>query len=169
MNSVISKCCTRCGEPKLFGEYFPNKIARDGLQSHCKPCHKLYQAEYRAKHPDRNKASDAKWRSKDPERAMKLDAEKSKRWRENHPEEARVLATNQTGKRRSCGNRVLPFAEVDKMKQVYRKAKEFGMQVDHVVPLKHPLVSGLHVWHNLQLLHKVPNLQKLNRYWPDQP
>lgn len=61
------------------------------------------------------------------------------------------------------------WAEVEKMKVVYQKAKEFDMHVDHVVPLKHKLVCGLHVWANLQLLAAAENLSKQNRFWPDSP
>ena len=52
---------------------------------------------------------------------------------------------------------------------VYEKAREFGMAVDHVVPITSDFVSGLHCWHNLQLLTKSENSSKLNRFWPDMP
>lgn len=39
-----------------------------------------------------------------------------------------------------------------------------GMHVDHVLPLKGKLVSGLHVLENLQYLEPLANRQKLNRF-----
>lgn len=42
-------------------------------------------------------------------------------------------------------------------------------QVDHIVPLQHPLVQGLHVEHNLQVIPALHNQQKGNRSWPDMP
>lgn len=39
--------------------------------------------------------------------------------------------------------------------------------VDHVVPLNHPLVSGLHVEHNPRVLPLAENIQKSNSHWPD--
>ena len=42
-------------------------------------------------------------------------------------------------------------------------------QVDHIVPLQHPLVQGLHVEHNLQVIPAIHNQRKGNRVWPDMP
>lgn len=61
------------------------------------------------------------------------------------------------------------WSEVEKIKVVFEKAKEFGMEIDHIVPIKSDLVCGLHVWHNLQLLDMPLNRSKKNRYWPDMP
>lgn len=38
------------------------------------------------------------------------------------------------------------------------------LHVDHVLPLKGKLVSGLHVLENLQYLEPLANRQKLNRF-----
>ena len=66
--------------------------------------------------------------------------------------------------------RAIPeWFEREKIKIVFEKAREFGLEVDHVVPLKSNLVCGLHCWHNLQLLNKADNIRKLNRYWVDMP
>ena len=42
-------------------------------------------------------------------------------------------------------------------------------QVDHIVPLQHPLVQGLHVEYNLQVIPALQNQRKGNRSWPDMP
>lgn len=42
-------------------------------------------------------------------------------------------------------------------------------EVDHIVPLNHPLVCGLH-WHgNMQVMTGDGNRQKANNWWPDMP
>lgn len=42
-------------------------------------------------------------------------------------------------------------------------------EVDHTIPLKSRLVSGLHNEFNLRVFPSVLNRRKKNRYWPDMP
>jgi hypothetical protein len=49
------------------------------------------------------------------------------------------------------------------------KATGFKWQVDHIVPLRHPLVQGFHVEHNLRVISESINRAKSNRVWPDMP
>ncbi len=41
--------------------------------------------------------------------------------------------------------------------------------VDHIVPLRSRIVSGLHCEHNLQIMFAEANNSKGNRTWPDMP
>lgn len=58
---------------------------------------------------------------------------------------------------------------IEQMKAIYERANSRHDHVDHVVPLKHPLVCGLNVPWNLQVVGQRSNLQKSNHYWPDCP
>lgn len=68
-----------------------------------------------------------------------------------------------------------PWADLAAIRAVWAESRRLtaatGVQhsVDHVVPLVHPLVCGLH-WHgNLAARPLVENIAKGNRWWPDMP
>lgn len=66
------------------------------------------------------------------------------------------------------------WANRNKIKAIYALAdhyKELGfeVEVDHVVPLAHPLVCGLHWEGNLTIRTKLDNQNKSNDHWPDMP
>lgn len=51
----------------------------------------------------------------------------------------------------------------------YMRSRGFDVVVDHIVPLNHPLVQGLHCIENLQIISYQANEHKSNHYWPDMP
>ena len=99
-------------------------------------------------------------KSVDPEYRNKLKAQQ-RAWISDHPH---VKLSVQRKRELAKKNRVPPWADMDKIREVYRKAKESGMVVDHIIPLQGKLVSGLHVHNNLQLLPNSENSSKGNRY-----
>lgn len=67
-----------------------------------------------------------------------------------------------------------PWADVDAIRRLYRRAAELRRQghdveVDHVVPLCHPLLCGLHIPLNLRIVPRKHNATKSDRTFPDQP
>lgn len=52
-----------------------------------------------------------------------------------------------------------------------RMTEATGIQhsVDHIVPLVHPLVCGLHCPANLHVIPLAENVRKSNNWWPDMP
>ncbi len=52
-----------------------------------------------------------------------------------------------------------------------RMTKATGVQhsVDHIVPLVHPLVCGLHAPANMRVIPLAENIKKSNNHWPDMP
>lgn len=54
------------------------------------------------------------------------------------------------------------------IKAIYN-SRGAGENVDHIVPLSNPLVCGLHVPWNLEVITIKANLAKSNHTWPDMP
>lgn len=61
-------------------------------------------------------------------------------------------------------NATLPGYE-DELRAIYNNRPE-GHEVDHIIPLVHPLVCGLHVPWNLQYLLADVNRRKSNSFTP---
>lgn len=59
------------------------------------------------------------------------------------------------------------WSDIDEMNNIYQLAKEKGLEVDHIVPITHPKVCGLHTQDNLRCIPKQLNRSKRNRYWAD--
>lgn len=74
---------------------------------------------------------------------------------------ARILAT-------------VPWADFNEIRAVYQEADRLteatGVKhnVDHIVPLNHPRVCGLHVHWNLRAIPAAPNMSKGNYWCPEQ-
>lgn len=70
-----------------------------------------------------------------------------------------------SSKRRSDLKNATPtWADLDIIFSFYQEAQYHGLQVDHIIPISHPLVCGLHCEFNLQLLTKTQNISKNNSF-----
>lgn len=52
---------------------------------------------------------------------------------------------------------------------IYWRETGVAWSQDHIVPLQHPLVCGLHCESNIAIMTCEDNLRKGNRWWPDMP
>jgi hypothetical protein len=104
---------------------------------------------------------------KDAERKRKAEwtrnnKEYFKQWRKK----GTYLATHakHQAKRRAMKKQAIPsWYDAEEVDYIYKLAKERGLEVDHIVPLNHPLVCGLHVQDNLRCITKELNMWKSNK------
>lgn len=121
--------------------------------------------QWREANPEKMKAATAAWREANPVRVKALrDAWKKANY-------GKVLAYN--AKRQAAKLQATPaWADQQKIEEYYITVDGLGMltgdayHVDHIVPLQHQRVCGLHVEHNLQILPAFDNRVKSNRHWP---
>lgn len=147
--------------------------------------------EYRARNPEHCRQLEANWRNNNRDRLNnwhrenrkclevksrnKLSHEKylsnpvnlekkkesSRAWRARNKDKVCFYSS----KRRSdIVNATPPWADMDIIKDFHKEAQYHNMEVDHIIPLTHPLVCGLHCEFNLQLLTKSENCSKNNSF-----
>jgi hypothetical protein len=187
---MLNKYCYKCQETKPFDAFGRNKSKKDGLSTECRECKRQGDKAYYMANSEQVKQTVAKYRQKNPEKVKevkkncyrnnsKLVKLKVKEWIKSNPEKYKQSQKKYkqknlskfaafSAKYRSSKFQATPlWFEKDLVDIVYAKAKEWGFEVDHIVPLQGKTVCGLHCWGNLQLLDKNLNSGKKNYYWPD--
>lgn len=140
----------------------------------------IQQAEYRLRNKEAIKQRKEEWLS-DPKNLARYK-ESKRRYYERNKEKINASSSQyaknnpdwkaaQCAKRRVRKFRAMPkWANEKYIKLFYKLAKieekRTGrkVHVDHIIPLKHPLVCGLHCEDNLQLLFAEDNSKKHNRF-----
>jgi hypothetical protein len=100
-------------------------------------------ARWRANNPDQQKAILKRYRDSANGHAMKL-------WHQHIAEGANPKARTVYGQ--------------EGVIEIYAEARRLGLTVDHIDPLKHDLICGLHNRFNLQMLSKQENARKGNSW-----
>lgn len=128
-------------------------------------------ARWRARNPERAKEACRDWNRKNPDRLRALNA----KWRAENPERRKEITANfydrnpgaanaMANKRRAAKmNATPPWVDHAAIRAIYAEAAERGLSVDHIHPLQHPRLCGLHVPWNLQLMTRAQNSSKGNR------
>lgn len=61
------------------------------------------------------------------------------------------------------------FRDLQVLGRIYKQFTGVRYSVDHIVPLQHPIVCGLHRPTNFEVVPLLDNVRKGNRWWPDMP
>ena len=115
---------------------------------------------------DRSNEIKQAWKVRNPDaeatpRHRERRAAYMRRYRVFRPETHRL---NTSLRRRGVSHATPPWASRAALRAVYVRARQEGLHVDHVIPLRGANVCGLHVDSNLQLLPPTENRRKGNRY-----
>lgn len=135
------KNCSICKKIQPLRSFYKNSRSRDGLQQHCKTCHKVMTDRWDRNNIDRkravNRVSMAAYRKKHPEKTRELN----RKYRELHGEEYKLAAREKNkrvrqeiisrygGKCECCGlddYRFLCFDHKDNDGYMHRKAVRAG-------------------------------------------
>ena len=174
------KHCNKCGEND-------QEVFSPSQNTSCKQCEAARVRAWQKANPEKTTASSKAWSKANPEKTAaskkaweKANPEKAaarkKAWRKANPE--KTAASSKAWRQRNAGavcaakakrraaklQRTPVWSETENIKGVYVEAQRQQMQVDHIIPLQGELVSGLHVWGNLQLLTPKDNYSKGNTF-----
>jgi hypothetical protein len=149
---------------------------------------RAYNRAWAAENPDAVRSAARRFRERNPD----YDRVRSREYATTHAEEQRAYRQINADRRKQqikrwltenpgisaarCAARrarllqaIPPWADRDAITAIYRQARLLSKQtgvphhVDHIIPLNHPRVCGLHVETNLQLLTNSENSRKSNR------
>ena len=177
------KCCAKCKEVKALDQFYKRSKSKDGLQAWCKPCSKGGVSRFLSESPGKKQAYAQTHYLKNSEeikiktseyyysnRDSMLQACKEYRKRKKNDPHWRAIRTADKAKRRAARMKATPkWSDLKAIKHIYTRAQQLSIetgiphQVDHIVPLRHPKVCGLHVLANLQILTAEENMKKHNR------
>lgn len=182
------KICTVCKTKKHLSEFYKDKSYKDGIGNRCSVCMKEKTKKYYIKNSELVKEKRNKKYAKNPNAERDQSKLRSRIWRKENPEKVKAqniikfLWKNKnlpkvnadTAKRRATKLNATPPWLTKKqnleIKEFYIMAKElekvlpWKQHVDHIIPLKHNKVCGLHAPWNLQILSAKMNLEKNNHF-----
>lgn len=169
----LQQPCLVCGsiDWHLAPPSWQAKCAAGRVLIRCKTCHKASSKKSIEKNAARHKATCANWYANNKQAALATakaykQAHKeatnahTAKWKKANP--ANALAHN-SARRASKLQRTPPWADLAAIALVYENCPA-GMHVDHIVPLRGELVSGLHTVENLQYLTPEQNSSKGNKF-----
>lgn len=156
---TIQAVCKSCGMNRPVSEFRPQRRK-------CKFCRDLYEAFWReyTTYKPKPRPDYYKIRATIPGTKQAM-AEASRRYA---AKKAHVRAAREA-ERRVRGRAAITKMFLDEISKIYDEAKEatrvtgIAHHVDHIIPLRGKLVSGLHVPWNLRVIPATENCAKGNR------
>lgn len=193
-NPVIKqdKECSDCKTIKPYTEFQRDKRSVDGLRWNCRQCRGAQRRKEWANNNEENRRKRSVYRHLNKDKISeykkkdyikhrdkilakcKIYAEENKEakaeYSKKHYSENRHIYITNARKRESRLKEGINMEFTGRMKEIYyvcetfSKVDEVEYQVDHIVPLTHKDVCGLHVPWNIQILTRDENQSKKNKF-----
>lgn len=161
---MSEKQCNKCYTLKPLFDFTKSKKSKDGFDNRCKSCDAARLREYY----ERKKDQLSEYGRKKYLENQEAERSRKRAYRVANPS---IVATQSSMYRVSRARSVLPCLteqDLDRIKTKYKEAvwmtKHTGIKhhVDHIIPLRGKLVSGLHVPSNLRVITARHNMSKGN-------
>lgn len=146
--------CITCNQPTPLA-----KKAKNGSYVRLYCSSKCVKTKYRLTHPTKDKESKLKWLQNNPEKRKESSATYQKKNKSYYAQYSSLYSR----KRKLSQMKSLTEWDLFYMEEFYDIAQKRGLEVDHIVPLTHKNVCGLHVPWNLQMLTRSQNARKSNK------
>ena len=178
--------CRACATAKDKARYAKNVEAeREKRREHYRnnvPSYVARAQQWAARNPEKDKKRRAAYYETHREKILERGREKyvvnleynrlrGRKWRQDNPEKSlEHVRARQTRKQKAMP----AWADRAEIKAVYAESRRISQEtgvkhhVDHIVPLKNPLVCGLHVPANIQIIPALENQAKSNKFVPQE-
>lgn len=150
------KTCSVCNEEKPLEDFYKQSDGKYGVTSRCKICLLADNKKWKEENQEKVSTLIRNWQIKNKEKCLAATRE----WRKRN---LLYDAARSSIYRARKFKQMPTWANKQKIYEIYRACPP-GYHVDHIIPLKGVMASGLHVETNLQYLPAKENLQKRNLY-----
>jgi hypothetical protein len=160
----MTKLCTKCKveKPANFDFFYANKKGETSLNNWCKDCHK----EYRKVNANKINKISKICKEKNPEKYKEL----KKAWNFVNKDKKRMYALDYISRKKLRKPKwfgefdAFVIQEAHVLANIRKKMFGIDWAVDHIIPMCGKMVSGLHVYNNVQVIPSSLNSQKHNFY-----
>jgi len=116
---------------------------------------------------ERNRESELENRKEYRVKNKEVIREKKRIYARNNPDVISALSAKRNA---SKANATPKWADMKEIRKIYKQASEISKctgvkhHVDHIIPLRGKIVTGLHVASNLRIIPAVENIKKQNKF-----
>lgn len=184
------KQCSRCKTIKDLSDFAKRKISADGHEGVCRQCRSEAKRKWYANNRERYRETNKEWYSRNrgdvrnrqkkwyEENKDKLKEyriknsellrAKARDWQRKNPARCVANVSARRAAKAKCTPAWLTEQHLSDIRRIYSEARKktadtgIAYEVDHIIPISHPSVCGLHVPWNLQILSAEDNRRKSN-------